>query len=108
MMARYTFLFISSVRWGLLNINCLSEPNALVALEVMLEISSSSERDEMIIVPRYVKFEVKVILVPSVKVIGAVSVGLLADCLFGTRRTLVLDFLSMVPECIFVVHDRLY
>ena len=62
--------------------------------------SGSSERSEAITEPRYVKRLVYVICVPFERMMGDRSVGLFCSDRFGTKRTSVFDFLSMLPVCI--------
>ena len=61
----------------------LREPNTLVAFEMRLKISSLSESEEGMIDLRYVKGELKVIYVPSERMIGAVPAVTLSVHLFG-------------------------
>ena len=90
-----------SGRYGLPNIRGLRDPYILVALTMRLWMSTSSERSEERTEPRYVNVEVKVMRVPSERVIGAVSARELGDWRRGTWRTSVFDLEEMVPVCIF-------
>ena len=78
----------------------LREPNTLVAFEMRFKMSSSSESEEEMINPRYVKEELNVIRVPFERMIGAVLVVVLSILLFGMWRTSVFDFFGGTSVCL--------
>ena len=79
----------------------LRDPNTLVGFEMRFSMSSSSEIEEDMIDPRYVKEELKVIRVLSERMIGDVSAMMISVPLFGMWRTYFFDLFLAVPVCIY-------